>query len=380
MINKKYWIILLVYFVVSLLGLRCTQKDCTYTTIKVNPTMRNKNIEINLEIDTIISLETIDSSLIGRIGKIEYYKSRFYVLDEYYSENVFVFDSIGNFVTKTKKGRGPGEIGGTTSFEIDKVKNEVKILDHITYHLNFYDLDLNFKRRFKYHNIVRSITTVNDSIYLAFVRISGNEPDELDRSIPSYNFMVYDDSLSVILDRIGPMPRPLARLHVAVPMSRFEDEIIYSCLYKYDIYSFKNMKSELKYKIDFGKYGLSNEEIEKGIDYIWEKRKENQKITALNFLFQNKKFITFSYSLNDRVNWNIISKSNNRKISSNDFTEQEFPVTIIVGTSSFEKLIGVVNPKDMMKYLKNNNKVEEANKINMMDNPYLIIFKPKLNE
>lgn len=38
------------------------------------------------------------------------------------------------------------------------------------------------------------------------------------------------------------------------------------------------------------------------------------------------------------------------------------------------------NPWIVVKYFKKNNKVKEANKVDLMDNPYLIIFKPKLNE
>ena len=45
-----------------------------------------------------------------------------------------------------------------------------------------------------------------------------------------------------------------------------------------------------------------------------------------------------------------------------------------------DKFIGVVNPPDIMKYFKKNNNIEEANKADKMNNPYLITFKPKLNE
>ncbi|TKG94470.1 6-bladed beta-propeller [Puteibacter caeruleilacunae] len=366
------------FIVVVVCGQSCKQTDSTYTTIKIDPTEKNNGTKVSLEIDTIISLETCDASLIGRIEKVEYYKSKYYVLDEYHTKTVFVFDSIGKFLNKTIKGRGPGEIAGTSCLDIDRVNDEVRILDHITYNLNFYDQDLNFKRRFRYYNVIRSFVGINDSMNLAFVRISVKKDDEIGKP-QSYNYAIYDDSLSVVLDKIGPLRRKLANVHVAIPMSKFGNEILYSCIYKYDIFSLKNKTRELKYKIDFGEYALTEEDLDKGMDYVWNCRIENKKIIALMFLFHNKEFVTFGYPFNNRMSWCIISKSNGRKIHSNDYTEQEFPIAKIVGVFSSDKFIACVNPKDMRKFLIQNNKDEEASKIKDIDNPYLVVFKPNID-
>ena len=65
-----------------------------------------------------ITLETTDSSLIGKAKKIKMYDGKIYVLDGK-DDKIVVFDSIGNYIRQyAHLGQGPGEYVGLGDFDI----------------------------------------------------------------------------------------------------------------------------------------------------------------------------------------------------------------------------------------------------------------------
>jgi len=92
----------------------------------------------------VIKLETTENNLITDIRKIEYYNSRYYILDER-SQQIFCFDEDGRFVFKIdSQGRGRGEYHYITDFSIDRKNNQMVVLDPVVQRVHFFDLNGNY--------------------------------------------------------------------------------------------------------------------------------------------------------------------------------------------------------------------------------------------
>lgn len=97
--------------------------DTGFNVITLDPKQKvEDNSFISHIADSIeyIPLQTTDSVVIGKIGKIIFWNNHFYVLDRL-TETIFCFDNKGKFLNKlSKKGVGPGEYYSITDFNISK--------------------------------------------------------------------------------------------------------------------------------------------------------------------------------------------------------------------------------------------------------------------
>ncbi len=95
-----------------------------------------------------IPLETTGECLIGSISDIQIKNNLIYILEGKKSENLFVFDLNGKFITKVgEKGNGPEQYVKISSFDIDTVNHQILIsdkhrgrilsFDSQTYHFNY---------------------------------------------------------------------------------------------------------------------------------------------------------------------------------------------------------------------------------------------------
>lgn len=75
-----------------------------------------------------IPLETRSECLIGSISEIQIVNNLIYILEGKKSEDLFVFDLDGKFITKVgKKGNGPEDFAMINSFDIDTTNNQIVI-------------------------------------------------------------------------------------------------------------------------------------------------------------------------------------------------------------------------------------------------------------
>ena len=93
----------------------CAEKS--QNIVKLEPT-ENENLCLGKPTQ-LISLERTNESQLETIKKaaIDLQNNRIFVLSDF---NLFIFDANGKFITKLKKGRGPGEISKIIYFAIDK--------------------------------------------------------------------------------------------------------------------------------------------------------------------------------------------------------------------------------------------------------------------
>lgn len=77
-----------------------------------------------------IPLETNEDCIIGNISKVLFSKGKYYILDSKSAKQIFVFDSLGKFLTHIGKiGKGPGEFIRPVDFCIDNKANYILIID-----------------------------------------------------------------------------------------------------------------------------------------------------------------------------------------------------------------------------------------------------------
>ena len=73
-----------------------------------------------LTLESIVHLETNDSSIVGNLDYLELYNDHVYILDSDKSRAAFAFSKDGAFIKKTPYGKGPGEMVNPFAFYIDK--------------------------------------------------------------------------------------------------------------------------------------------------------------------------------------------------------------------------------------------------------------------
>jgi len=87
----------------------------------------------------IIKLETSPESSLSYIVKLatDFEKHRIFILSDF---NVYIFDSEGDFVTKLRKGNGPGDISMVLAFSLIEKSQQFCVLDNAK-RIKIYDYD-----------------------------------------------------------------------------------------------------------------------------------------------------------------------------------------------------------------------------------------------
>lgn len=108
------------------LALSACQNKTDNNVVKLEPTEKKK---LTLgKVSNIIQLKTTEESLLGFVTKtfIDNDNDRIFVLSRF---NIFIFNTEGKFITKLKKGKGPGEINMIVSFSVDSKNKRFYALD-----------------------------------------------------------------------------------------------------------------------------------------------------------------------------------------------------------------------------------------------------------
>lgn len=136
---KKLSQVFLVVFFIIFLMYGC-EKENNNSTIKLEPTV-DKKLTLG-KVRDIIQLETSEESLIEYVTKtfIDGQNNRIFVNSDM---NIFMFDLNGKYITKLKKGKGPGEVNMIVSFAADAENKRFYALD-LGSIIHIYDYDANF--------------------------------------------------------------------------------------------------------------------------------------------------------------------------------------------------------------------------------------------
>lgn len=102
------------------------------TKIDLNCFLKEQSFDFGANVQDVqlISLETIDESLVGNIYKIVVTDSMNYIFDHYKGGGVVIFDRNGKFIKRISPGRGPGELYQLNDIDYDKQNNELLAYQH----------------------------------------------------------------------------------------------------------------------------------------------------------------------------------------------------------------------------------------------------------
>lgn len=129
----------LVFVILLFLLYGCLNEESS-NVVKLEPTV-NKKLTLG-QVSDIIQLETTEESMLEFVTKtfIDEQNNRIFVNSDM---NIFLFDLKGKYITRLKKGKGPGEINMVVSFAADSKNKRIFVLDMGSI-INIYDYDANF--------------------------------------------------------------------------------------------------------------------------------------------------------------------------------------------------------------------------------------------
>lgn len=171
-----------------------TNNDNSYFEQQVHFSKEYISLNDSLEFK-FIPLETTDSCLIGSISNIQIRNNLIFILEGRKSEDLFVFDMNGTFISKVgKKGAGPGQYIHIADFDIDVNRKLIAISDMHQGHLLFYDLDsYEFKYSLKTDFYYNQFNLLEDGKVLFFGCNGFENPENINDPDPYY--LLRTDSL-----------------------------------------------------------------------------------------------------------------------------------------------------------------------------------------
>ena len=355
---------LILYGIFKISSCKTTNKEIETLSFNLNQPDPSLNVKIN----SIIRLETLDNALIGEVTKIIFYDDKFYILDRMIGKSLFVFDKNGNFLSKAKRGRGPGECLDPWDFIIDPVNQTISLWDQASYQMIKYDLLLNYVDADHYEGIsIVNAEYMNDDSLLVFAQVQ--ETANKNSNNAYSNYTIYTNNMTKGNTMIA-TDRTLVNLTLDSPICK-TNRTIFVAPFDNNIYSFTNHKPIILYTLDFGKLNITQEDIRKGISHVFNSARHRRKITSIDNLHENEKYLSFSFFYHNKLNFFIHSKETNKNYySENIFQKRILPRCLIKGIVNDGDFLAISDPKDVKNFVSS----ELEPKIGEVDNPIIVIF------
>lgn len=280
---KTIYLLFILAFLLS-----CTpNNDNNYSFERIHYSKEYISLNDSLEFK-FIPLETTDSCLIGSISNIQIRNNLIFILEGRKSEDLFVFDMNGKFISEVgKKGGGPGQYTRIADFDIDVNRHLIVLSDMHQEHLLFYDLDsYKFKFSLKTNFYYNQFNLLSDGKVLFFGCNGFENPNNINNPDPYY--LLRTDSLMIPeatywkADFITPYTlRGMGKNN----MYRYNNEIyVYHHLFPY-IWKYKEDQIEAIYQIEFEDYRFPNIDFLKEESQISGKNKDyTQKLSHSDFI------------------------------------------------------------------------------------------------
>ncbi|MGM0408211.1 MAG: 6-bladed beta-propeller [Bacteroidota bacterium] len=346
-------------------------------TIEINFDENNK--VPNIKIKSVIPLETNDTSLIGITSKLSVFKKHLYLLDTRYNKALFLFDMDGNFIRKTLRGKGPGEMIYPHDFFIDKKNKKIYVLDTHRQRINVYDLNLKFLHKIETVNRIASYgIMLPDSSWLCYA----NSPyrDVNNWTNQRYMYYIYNKNFTEVENRLIPSKRKYSGWVLRDPITNSNYPQLFSCVFDLVVYSIDEFHHVNKaYNIDFGKYNVSESDLDnRSMDYIMDKMKKNEIITHVFRISKNNQFVCFHYFHKDRPEkYFIYSKPTGDVFLCQNIVGNNLLPKGFIGDIYNDTFVLSIEPSDFKTFCKENKRFKKylSNVKNEASNPILLTFK-----
>ncbi|MCG6188043.1 6-bladed beta-propeller [Maribellus maritimus] len=330
----------------------------------------------------IIKLETSAESQLGFIMKtaIDGVNNRIFVLADF---NIFIFDTNGKFISKLKKGRGPGEISMIISFSLNKQNQSVYVLDNSD-RICVFDYNGDIKSDYRLGEFYgKNIQVIDDdNVFLVSISVYDKEP----YFVGIYNFEKKEITQRFIHRDDSPYPKIAKIINNAFTIT--EGKYFFSTTNIFALYEFKD---SVFYKVI--SYDLGNRKIpesiiqnttEKGKSYFDKEILNDNLVPYLINSFCYKNFYLAIIEDSKRSCY-VISKKDKGKVFQNgpitsyfnlpDIRSFSLPVEI-----SEDYLVFAASPTD---FFDENSTADQTNiqlgnqklEIGLEENPFLVVVK-----
>lgn len=368
--NSIFILCILLSFFLTNCRNKSTQKKQEQIIVNLQ---QNKQVSIHdifSKID-LIPIETNKDFLVENVSKLIHKDELFYILDKN-QKCIFIINEEGRLVRKLDRvGKGPGEYGDISDFEINPYTNNIEILSQwgIIY---IYNLNCEFIDSYKLPSKIRAVHffTNIDSDLVAFYALFEKK-----------SIILYSKKASKIVDNFFEVPEslkgsPLQGLRS--PFLRFNEKTLFFQGFTNNIYEFSKSKLKTRYSWDFGKNNIDIKKIPKDgevpqlVNYIL----SNEFVNSFFYNAENSEFISTRFVCGKECYSIFFDKNQGETLVIKEFKEQISPPYSAISNS--KGLISIIEPLNINKLI-SPNILNEENKlkfedIKVSDNPIIIFY------
>lgn len=331
-----------------------------------------KELLLNIDIHKIISLETTKGSLIGNTSSIKFFNGKYYVLDRKKTKSLFVFDEEGNFINKTQRGLGPGEVNEPYAVTFDENSGNVLLHDQGIRAIHTLDPDLKYlsTKRIKDVYIKDFYKLKNDRFLVYHMTIEESNLGKME-----YNpYSLYTNDFSAHKDLNIRLQRNITSQDLLSPVC-INEEILFVSPWNYNIYQLVKNTAKVRYRMDFGKFNFSDKDLStKSGNEMWEMVHAGIKIGSVGTIIKNDNYLVSINVFNGEALTYFHSFSSNRNFKLKHCIENGLiPDCIIWGMADQDTYFGVIEPSQLMKFQEENDRFSNL-VVTENENPFIVLF------
>lgn len=346
----------------------CIDNTQETTIIKFSDALEEPEMSLDIE---FIKLETHPDGLIGYVGKIMHDDDKFFICDNI-NHSLFIFSEDGRFIHRIHNvGNGPGEYNKLTDFTLDKKSKRIVLYDAQKKRYYYHKYDGSFIESKTFGFWFREFCITPSGNYLLFTN-NGN----------GTGFRLFEtDSTGINIIRKAILSDQYYKMNAyATPhLDAFNDEILISFPFLYDIYSLKNDSLYCKYKLDLEGKDYTYDWVEpKGYhEYMDLFRNSNKEFDYGGSCIENNQFALFFLHTKEVGESQVLAlnKSTN-SVHKTRLTIPHSNLFLYPVTSISNRFVAAVLPHDLIEHGIHEN-YNEIRNIQESDNPCLVLFSIK---
>lgn len=379
-----------------------TSENTEFTNLKVEY-LETARLSDLIERDyKYVSLASDTSHIIGSTNRVVIKDNLIYILDSSIAKRIFCFDSLGKFkFSFGKVGDGPGEYNHPSDMVV--VEDKILVHDGTNFTLLTYDIAGHFQDEEMIGFWIKEFIPFNDKQLLVYTPSDYSE-NGIDSEPKVLKIMSVN--LSDTYAEFFPYQENHDDASFPGYLTSFNNTYSFAKpLYGY-VYTIKaNLKTKLRYKIDFGKYSwpIDMDKIEKDQKLSEELMRKGNIMTVVHRLLETKEYFMFQTLMIDPLNerkkldynedrWLCIynKKSNkcyaiHKVINDIDGGSFSFPQT-----TDGNKLVSIIQPEQLLMennvktpMITNEKKANELKRLvdtlDIFSNPVIMTYRLKPN-
>lgn len=305
----------------------------------------------------VVRLLTDSSSLIQSIFDVQVFDNYIFLNDDAKTLKVFTLD--GEFVFSTRRGKGPKELMGLSSFTINTIKKTVLLVDDVSFKIQEFDFYGNHISTFIPPKKATSIAFIENGSYAFYTPARFNDPGE------PYACIFITDTLGNIIDirknrRSNALINgPFVNYESFVPLLKGPGIIPFL---SDTLFSTSGGRLNSEYIFDFGNAKLS----EKAFHSLKNRRRMTDKAIDIVNIYETSENLFFSYRYG-KISYYVVYHKQQRTFllsqSTRKHWKEEQPGGFIIGNEKEDELyywpkfnygdwlVSVLTPRDVEKVL-----------------------------